>query len=45
MLSKTFLCSSDSEHSPVSKLALMSTAFVKMERVTLPKRRRIYTIL
>ena len=43
MLSKKFLCSSASEHSPVSKLALLSTAFVKMERVTSPKRRRIYT--
>jgi len=45
MLSKKFPCSSASELSPVSKLALLSTAFVKMERVSLPKRRRIYTRL
>ena len=31
---KMFLCSSASEHSPVSKLELLWTVFVKMEKVT-----------
>ena len=45
MFSKTFLCNSVSEHFPFSKMELLSTVFVKMERVTLPKRWRISTRL